>query len=306
MSENRRPAAGHRSRTTRHPRARKPDVREDASKHEETRVKEATENNNEMEDNREYPQDGQKPGGLNPELRTQRQHPDEIAEDEIENSGPGNQHRHDSKEMDMEPEEEPFENQPTYLGRSNEIESQPSDKYMIETHFDPDRSLFTGSILEFPELKAQGSNRELVMTDLEAQLGQKLENLRQDGAPIPAPLAGKQYPDSLQIRLSQSLFRHLDKLSRFEKVDIDRLVVELITRALERQGDTNRNTDRRPPMQGQSHHGNRHGHRHQNRRGGGQHRGGRSYNDSSQSKENFMEYVRNLENRGGGGNWRKK
>lgn len=225
---------------------------------------------------------------------------------------------HDSSSRDVppppdrsaEPEypDEDFESQPSFLGRAAEVENQPSDRYSIETHFDSGSGHFTGGILEFPELRAQGPNREVVMADLEAQLGQKLENVRRSGSDFPEPIFGKRYPDTLQINISQTLYRQLDRLSRYEKIALDKLVCELLSRAIERR-ESRGGGERRPLPPNQGNQGHRHqhpNHRHRNQRPNNHSMRGRGYHESLQNKENFMEYVRNLENRGGNPNWRKK
>lgn len=263
---------------------------------------------------RQHRNDDLQPVDARPEREPERR-PDSYEQDEYHGESDDSRWRREEQEpmrranaddnAQPPPEEEPFETQPASLGRMADVESQPSDFYAIETHFDDSIGQFTGSILEFPELKAQGSNREVVMADLEAQAGQRLEALRQSGSDLPEPICEKQYPEFLQIALSQSLFRKLDRISRYEKIDLDKLVSELLARAVERR-DSSRGSDRRPQQSQVGQHGHRHSnHRHQNRRGGSHSNRGRGYHESLQNKENFMEYVRNLENRGGG-NWRKK
>ncbi|MBI1860888.1 MAG: hypothetical protein HYR96_08225 [Deltaproteobacteria bacterium] len=301
MTDNRRPPAGGGNRSRRPARSSSGSINRPRRPH----YREHDDRVDDEVDERRFDEDRDE-GPVNPDPRIKKEVP-------ARGQAPA-RFEDEDRDEDRQPDEyeEPFENQPAYLGKMSDVESQPSDEYVIETHFDRDAGQFTGSILEFPELKAMGPSREVVVNDLEAQLGQRLESLRTSGGAIPEPLSDKQYPETMQIRLTQSLYRKLDRLSRFEKIEIDRLVSELIVRALERRPDVARSE---PRSDNRRHHYNNHrgGGRHQQggrRGGGGQHRGGggRGRFDANQSGENFMEYVRNLESRGGntGGNWKKR
>jgi hypothetical protein len=143
-------------------------------------------------------------------------------------------------------------------------------------------------------------SRDAAVKDLENRLENHLATLKRKGDSVTEPFLHRRYPDKLEVGISQSLFRKLDLMSRHEKVGLDQLVTEILTVGLEKKAEPPRQQERR--SQGQGHQGQERGQRH----GGHQHRHGnqrgRNYQDTMNNRENFMEYVRNLEK----GNWRKK
>jgi len=147
-----------------------------------------------------------------------------------------------------------------------------------------------------------------VLRELEGRLEDHLHGLKRDRKPVPEAVYSRRYPERLEVRVSQSLYRRLDLQSRAEKVGLDQLVTELLTQALDRKTEA-------PRQQHQQQHHQRHdrnerhdrhekgGNRHH--QGGGHRHGagrGRGYQETMDNRENFMEYVRNLEK----GNFRKK
>jgi len=183
--------------------------------------------------------------------------------------------------------------------RPHHTPRKPSDEYCLQTYYDKGTKQFVAWAAEFPELRTAGHTREDALIELELKLDQQIQNLRRRGESVPEAIQARKYPEKLEIRVSQNLFRKLDLLSRQEKVGLDQLVVELLSSTIEKSLDTGR------PQRSQSQSsGGRHQQRHpqhQQHRRGGPHRG---YHDTMQSRENFMEYVRSLEK--GGGHWRKK
>ncbi|NBX93107.1 MAG: hypothetical protein EB078_02295 [Proteobacteria bacterium] len=172
------------------------------------------------------------------------------------------------------------------------------DDYSFMVRYDKGLRIFVGSVAEIPECKSSGMSREEVLKDLKIKLEDFIEDHRVQGH-LPEPIFSKQYPEKLSVTVSQSVYRKLDLLSRMEKVALDHLVVELLASAADRRLESGKGGQKHAqPNSGQQprhqHHGNRHG-------------GGHGRNRHSQgnldSRENFMEYVRNLEK--GGNRWKK-
>ncbi|MBI4405251.1 MAG: hypothetical protein HY537_13900 [Deltaproteobacteria bacterium] len=175
-----------------------------------------------------------------------------------------------------------------------------TDEYIIQSCFDKTTRTFVATALEFPVLKASGVTRQEAINELKELIKDHLDIAKRRGEPVPEALNNRRYPDRLDIPLSQTLYRKLDILSRQERVGFEQLVAELLSSSLERRADSGR--ERRP--QQPAHHGspNQRSHSHHH---GRRQMGGRGYHDTMQNRENFLEYVRNLEKSGGGG-WRKK
>ena len=188
-----------------------------------------------------------------------------------------------------------------------------SDEYTLQTFFDKGPKSFVATVAEFPEMKVTGISRDAVVREIENRLESHVENLRRRGEQLPEAIAARKYPEKLELRISQGLFRRLDNLSRHEKTSLDQLIVEMLAAGVEKRLEPPQRPqqDRRPQQhQGgnrQQHNqgepGNRrHPHSQQQqhgRRGVGH---GRNYQETMENRENFMEYVRNLEK----GNLRKK
>lgn len=216
-------------------------------------------------------------------------------------------------------------------GDAPRVSYKPSDFYLSQVYFDRGQNQFVAHVLEFPEVKVVAGTKEQAYKDLERKLEGHLASLRNRGEQVPDAAHVKHYPEKLEVPISQNLYRRLDILSRQEKQSLESLVTELLTHAMDK-----RHGGRSGGHQAQSH-GERHerherghgrdrdrdrggnrdrredrdnrGNRHQNNRGGQQRRPqGRGYHESLENRENFLEYVRNLEKSGGGagGGWRKK
>jgi predicted HicB family RNase H-like nuclease len=172
---------------------------------------------------------------------------------------------------------------------------RPCDEYSLNVHYDKAGRIYQAGFAEFPEIKASGGQKEAVIRDIESRLENHLQNLRRDGKTVPESLHSRRYPERLEVRLSQNLYRRLDVQSRQDKVGLDQLVTELLTLALDKKTEPSRGHER--------HSQPRHGGGNQRERGGQQqqhsqhrrHGGGRNYQETMENRENFMEYVRNLE-----------
>lgn len=219
--------------------------------------------------------------------------------------------------------------------QSNQPQRPPPPKdtegyeYSMEVGYDRQAKQFVATVLEFPDLKITDVNRETAVRELEVKIDDKLLELRESNQPVPEPLGTKRYPESLSVRVSQGLYRKLDVLSRHERHELAEMVNELLTGAVERRFEQingrgapphqqqggrqqhHRDRDRDHQHGGHGNHGNqKHHNQKQHRNQGG--RGGRmsqsNYQNTMSSRENFMEYVRNLEKGGGAppGGWKKR
>lgn len=188
-----------------------------------------------------------------------------------------------------------------------------SDEYTLQTFFDKAAKAHVAQVAEFPEMRVSATTREAAVLEMENKLENHVENLRRRGEQLPEAFSGRRYPEKLDVKISQGLFRRLDNLSRHEKVSVDQLVIELLSSAITSRLEAlprDRQLARQPqPQQGQPprHNQPEPG----NRKQGppphrGQHHGGhrRASQEVMESRESFMEYVRNLE-KSGGGRWKK-
>lgn len=195
-------------------------------------------------------------------------------------------------------EDVPFRSERKLVEPESEV-----DIYTLQLFFDPEEAVFRAGFVEFPELRVADESRKEAIYAAEDKLHSHLAALRQSGKPVPEPIRTREYPARLDIAISQTLSRKLETRRSQERVPLEQMVAEMLTSACDRRGDNpsneNRgagggNRDRRPSQKGG---------RGQQRGGGGHRRGG--YNDTMDNRENFMEYVRNLE-KGGGPGFKKR
>ncbi len=182
-------------------------------------------------------------------------------------------------------------------GRRAEPESEA---YTLQIFFDPHDGVFCATFVEFPDIRVSDPSRQETIYAAEDRLHSELAALRQAGKPVPEPVRMTDYPSHLEIELSQTLSRKLEALRQNERVSLEQLVTEILTSAVERRGDAGRS-------QGGGGKGRNQGGGPNRQQGGGGrgNRRGSNYQQTMDSRENFMEYVRNLE-KGGGPGYKKR
>lgn len=193
------------------------------------------------------------------------------------------------------------------------------DEYAIQVYFDKTENQFVGTVLEFPEIRILGPKKDIVIAEIEQRLEQHLfQQKKRNETPV-EPFFLKTYPQKLELEISRGLYRRLDVLSRLEKTPIDRLILELISQALGKRFDNpgTRSAGHHERHERHEHRGqnnNRH-HNNQNQRNqnynnnnsnnNNRRNQNRNFHETMENRENFLEYVRNLE-KGNTGGWRKK
>ncbi len=170
------------------------------------------------------------------------------------------------------------------------------DIYTLQLYFDGEEAVFRAGFLEFPELRVADPSRKEALYAAEDKLHSHLAALRQSGRPVPQPLRAREYPSKLEVSISQTLYRKLDTRRLQERVSLEQLVSEMLTSACDRKAEPSFN-DNRGGGDRNRRNQSKGGGRQQGRGGGGGHRRG-GYNEALDSRENFMEYVRNLEKGG--------
>ncbi len=175
-----------------------------------------------------------------------------------------------------------------------------TEAFTLQVYYDREEGMYAASFVEFPELKVLDLVRSEAVYLAEDKLHSKLASLRQAGQPVPNPIhRTKEYPSSIELPVSQTLYRKLEARRIQERVSIEQCVAELLTSALEGRSHHNSEKSGNRDNRGGGDRGQARG-----RQGGGGGRqggGGRGrYDKTLENRENFMEYVRNLEKGGGG------
>ena len=196
--------------------------------------------------------------------------------------------------------------------------------YTIQCYFDVNDDQYVATVLEFPDIRVTGYDRDILFEELVDLLEDRVVEGKKKPGSLPEPISTKQYPEFLELPISQNLFRRLDRLSRAERISLDTLVVELLSSGVEKryqpspakgavasqpqrsQGPRNQGQQNRSHQGGGNRQGggNHAGGNQKNARGGGRdnQRGGgggrnqaRGFHNTMENQGSFMEYVRNLE-----------
>jgi predicted RNase H-like HicB family nuclease len=179
--------------------------------------------------------------------------------------------------------------------------------YRVILTFDGDRKVFVARAPELEHCTAEGATRAEASAKLEEEIDAQLANMLSHGSTPPRAVDEETFSGEVTAKLSKALHRDLAYQARSEGIDLDHLVGELLSAALESRKHTHRaqrGGNRHPQEHGQ--HDNI-GNRHDAPRGGGGGGGGRGFgrnNYNSQlldDRANFIEYVRGLEQQGGHG-----
>jgi predicted RNase H-like HicB family nuclease len=181
--------------------------------------------------------------------------------------------------------------------------------YRVIVTFDGERKLFVAHAPELEHCTAEGPTRAEAIARAEEEIDAQLANMLSHGSTPPRAVDEEQFSGEVTAKVSKTLHRDLAYQARNEGIELDQLVGELLSAAVESRRGTHRGprTGNRQPNETIPHDniGNR------SDGGGGQRRGGfgggRGYAPQIlDDRANFIEYVRGLENggyqqRGGGG-----
>jgi predicted RNase H-like HicB family nuclease len=178
--------------------------------------------------------------------------------------------------------------------------------YRATLIFDTDRKVFIARAPELEHCTAEGATRAEALTKLEEEIDAQLANMLSHGSTPPRAADEEVFSGEITAKVSRGLHRELAYQARSEGIDIDHLVGELLSAAMESRKQ-NRGVRSGNRAQPEHHAGNDSvGNRYEG--GGGRQRGfgGRGGNAHLlDDRANFIEYVRGLEqgppNRHGGG-----
>ncbi len=163
------------------------------------------------------------------------------------------------------------------------------DGYRLEVSYVSDKQLFVASIPELKDIRATGATRAEALTQVEEQLEAAFRKAAENGTEMPKPIDGQEFSGEVALELSPSLHRELAFLAARDKIEINQLAVEMLAAGAARRIAPN-SQERPRPRSNQSRSGR------QNRRPGK----GKNYFDIMDDKASFIEYVRGLDNKGGG------
>ena len=142
---------------------------------------------------------------------------------------------------------------------------------------------YLASVPELEGCQIEAETRSEAVAKLEEELEAQLANMKEQGITPPPPLDTQQFNGELELKISPVLHRDLAIRAMEEQVKLEALMTEILTRGVAFRG----------PRKKQTQNDNR-----GNRKREGQ---GQRYHDIMENRADFIEYVRSLDNGGGGG-----
>lgn len=164
-------------------------------------------------------------------------------------------------------------------------------KYRIVVVYSSEQGQFIARVPELGECEAIGATRTEALTNVEAEIEAQVKNIEGQGETPPIPLEEQNFDGELKFKISSSLHRDLAFMAQEERVELDALITELLSRSVAQRYFSKGFRGKRANS------GDIHG----RRRDEGQ---GRRYHDIMENRADFIEYVRGLENGKGRGSGR--
>tara|TARA_B100000614_G_scaffold136019_1_gene121049 strand:- start:1000 stop:1401 length:402 start_codon:yes stop_codon:yes gene_type:complete len=84
--------------------------------------------------------------------------------------------------------------------------------------------VFVAKVLEFPSLSAHGDSPQEAISELEQVIKFVIEDLQEEGAPIPEPLSKRPFSGKLNVRMAESLHRDLAVEALEENISLNQLI----------------------------------------------------------------------------------
>jgi predicted RNase H-like HicB family nuclease len=154
--------------------------------------------------------------------------------------------------------------------------------YRIIVSYLEEKKAFIARAPELEGCEAQGESRQEALATLEEEMAAQIENMEEQGIAPPQPLDEQDLDGQLSVKVTQALHRDLVFMAKAQKVELETLLVELLSQPTSYRGAG----QGRPRSEGRG------------RQREGQ---GRRYHNIMENREDFIEYVRGLDHGGGGG-----
>jgi predicted RNase H-like HicB family nuclease len=159
--------------------------------------------------------------------------------------------------------------------------------YRIVVSYSEQKTAYIARAPELEGCEAEGETRAEALARLEEEITAQVDNIKEQGGEPPTPLDEQEFDGRLSLTVTGDLHRDLVFSARMQKVELEVLLTELLTRGL--YG--------RSPARGRPRQEGREG-----REGRGRQREGQGrYHEIMENRADFIEYVRRLEGGGGGG-----
>ena len=98
------------------------------------------------------------------------------------------------------------------------------EQYSFTVAWSEEDGVFVGRVSEFPSLSAHGASQEKALREIRTVVGYVLEDLAEQGAPIPVPLGKRSFSGKLNVRMPKDLHRRLALESETQGVSLNALI----------------------------------------------------------------------------------
>ena len=98
------------------------------------------------------------------------------------------------------------------------------EHYSYNVAWSEEDGIFIGRVAEFPSLAAHGDSQEKALREIRTVVGYVLEDLAEEGAPIPVPLGKRHFSGKLNLRMPKDLHRRLAVESEMQGVSLNALI----------------------------------------------------------------------------------
>jgi len=175
--------------------------------------------------------------------------------------------------------------------------------YRVNVTFDGERKLFMARAPELDHCSAEGATRAEAIARLEEEIDAQLANMLSHGNTPPRSVDEETFSGEVSAKISKGLHREICYQARSEGVEVEHLMAELLSAAMESRKQTRApRGGNRPPVDHDNIGNRADGNRVDGNRGVGQRGFGRGGNSAMlDDRATFIEYVRNLEQQGGHG-----
>ncbi|MBW2701520.1 MAG: type II toxin-antitoxin system HicB family antitoxin [Deltaproteobacteria bacterium] len=162
------------------------------------------------------------------------------------------------------------------------------DGYRVNITYDNDKQKFVASVPELTGLRVEAETRTDAFALVEEAIETRFREAAESKKEMPTPLDSSEFSGDLQTSISESLHRELHHLALAEGVEFNQLLSEMLSAGVARrtQGPARRDNSRQE--------------RSSSRRRNPRQK--QDYNNIMDDRANFIEYVRNMDGGGRGGN----
>jgi predicted HicB family RNase H-like nuclease len=104
-----------------------------------------------------------------------------------------------------------------------QMERQKLYRYVVG--WEEEDQVFVARVTEFPSLSAHGDTHEQALSELQHVVAVVLEDLEQEGSPLPEPLSMRRYSGRFQLRIPPELHRRLATEAQEQGVSLNQVAL---------------------------------------------------------------------------------